>query len=177
MAIKAAGQFDADDLTDEELAEAAVELDRLHNCFAALQAKVLRGFKVRGVFAADGAKSASAWLARRTRAPKNECSSRLRLGQHMENLPVAAEAFAAGEIGAAHVRRLAGARNPRTAELFTRDEAMLVEHARSLTFSAFTRTVEYWLQHADPDGADNTERDRRERRNVTLDETLGGMHA
>src|SRR5436190_7412138 len=159
------------------MAEAAVELDRLRNAFAAGEARFLRGFDVRGVHASDGAKSAAAWLARRTRAPKAECGSRLRLGKTMEHLPVAAEAFAAGEIGPAHLRCLAGARNPRTAERLREHERFLVDNARNLTFPSFRRSVEYWLQRADPDGPDDAERQRRERRDVTLAETFGGMHA
>ena len=110
MGVKELVALDANDLTDEELADAAVELDRLRNAFAAGEAQLLRTFKVRGVYAADGAKSAAAWLATRTHAPKAECGSRLRLGKTMEDLPVAAEALAAGEIGPAQLRCLAGAR-------------------------------------------------------------------
>ena len=171
------GTVDPNDLADEELADAAVELDRLRTGSRAAEARLLRALQVRRVFAADGAKSAPAWLARRTRAPKGECSSRVRLGRLMEELPVAAEAFAAGEIGAAQVRRLAAARNPRTEALLAEHEPMLVDQARTLTDKDFGHALDYWLLHADPDGADDTERQRRERRNVTLDETLGGMHS
>ena len=97
---------------------------------AAAEAHLLRAFNVRGVYASDGAKSASAWLARRTRAPKGECAGRVRLGRLMEELPVAGAAFAAGAIGAAHLRGLAGARNPRTEVPLARDEPMLVDQAR-----------------------------------------------
>src|SRR5436309_890818 len=98
MAIKELGAVEPNDLSDQELADAAVELDRLRNAFAAAEARLLRAFNVRCVYASDGAKSAAAWLARRTHAPKSECGSRLRLSRTMEDLPVAAEALAAGEI-------------------------------------------------------------------------------
>ena len=109
-AVKELGQCDPNDLTDAELADAVVELDTLRNQLQAAEAQVLRSFDVRKVWAADGAKSGAAWLDKRTRAPKDECSARLRLGRHMEHMALTREAFSAGEIGAAHVRRLKGRR-------------------------------------------------------------------
>ena len=70
---------------------------------------------------------------------------------------------------------LAGARNHRTETLFARDEAMLVDQARRLSFQGFERCVQEWLLHADPDGADRDEMERRDRRQVSLDETFTGM--
>ena len=174
VAIKELGQLDPEGLCDEELRDAVVELAKLRDAFTAAEARINRAFDVRRVYTADGARSAAAWLARTTRAPKTECGARLRLGRVCDELPVAAEAWAAGEIGAAHVRRLARARNRRTAELLRRDEPMLVDHARTLTFSDFERDVDYWFQHADPDGADEDEMERRSRRRLSLDETFTG---
>jgi hypothetical protein len=74
-----------------------------------------------------------------------------------------------------HVRRLADACNPRTKELFARDEHLLVHDARTLSFEGFEQCVARWLLHADPDGCDHTEMERRHRRRVSLDETLSGM--
>ena len=175
MGIKELAQLDPGDVCDEELRDAVVELAELRDAFAAADARLHRMFDTRRVWEADGARCGGAWLARRTRAPKQECGQRLRLGRACDDLPVAAQAWAAGEIGAAHVRRLAQARNPRTAALLGRDEAMLVDQARTLTFAEFEAAVDYWLQHADPDGADDTELERRSRRKLSLDETFTGM--
>ena len=175
IAVKELGQVDPNDLCDEELREAVVELARLRDAFAAAEVRINRAFDVRRVWEADGARGGAAWLAHTTRAPKKECGQRLWLGRVCDDLPVAAQAWGAGEIGAAHVRRLARARNPRTAELMRRDEPMLVDHARTLTFGDFERDVDYWFQHADPDGADDNEMERRNRRTVSLDQTFTGM--
>jgi hypothetical protein len=75
----------------------------------------------------------------------------------------------------AHVRRFAHARNRRTAQLLRRDEAMLVHHALTLSFGEFSTAIDYWSLHADPDGAEQSDLDRRDRRRVTLDQTLAGM--
>src|SRR5205807_65530 len=139
--------------------------------------RVDRAFEVRGVWRADDARSAAAWLTRATRAPKWECGARLRLGRAIEELPVAAQAWSAGEIGAAQVRRLAGARNERTADQLREDQAVLVGFGERLVFGDFCQTVDYWFQHADPDGADEGDIDRRDRRRVSLDETFTGMYS
>ena len=89
-------------------------------------------------------------------------------------MPQVAAAWEAGEISTAHVRRLTRCRNPRTAKLFGRDEAVLVDAARTLSFSKFVEVVDYWMLRADPDGADASEVERRERRRVSLDRTFAG---
>ncbi len=70
---------------------------------------------------------------------------------------------------------IARARNPRTIEHLARDEAKLVHHASTLTFADFQQVLDYWLLHADPDGAAVTDIERRARRRVSLDQTLSGM--
>ena len=175
MVIKEMGTHDPNTFTDEEAVDAVVELAKLRDAFAAYEARVIRRFESGRVYAADGAKNAAVWMAIRTRADKKESGARAWLGRALEKMPAAAEAWAAGEIGACHVRRLAKARNHRTAALFDRDEAMLVAQARELTFAKFSQAVEYWLQHADPDGADQSEMERCERRRANFDVTLDGM--
>src|SRR5690348_14779412 len=102
MVVKELGAIDTDVLTDEELAQAVVELSRQRDAFEAARARMVRAFDIRRVFAADGAKTAAVWMSVRTRAPKVECSRIVRRGRTCELLPVAAAAWAAGEIGGAH---------------------------------------------------------------------------
>src|SRR5688500_1827290 len=130
--LKELREVDPNDLCDEELADLVVELHKHRCALEAFEARLTRNFDVRRVWAADGARSGAAWLARRTRAPKAECGGRLWLGRCVEDLPVAAGAWAAGEIGAAHVRRLAGVRNCRTAARLREDEPLLVGQAGNL---------------------------------------------
>jgi hypothetical protein len=128
----------------------------------------------RRAWSASGAKSAAAELAHRTRQSLADCKARLALGRAMGRLPVAAEAFAAGDISATHVRVLSRARNPRTEALLARDEAVLVDRAMTLRFSDFGRAVDYWSLRADPDGTSENELKRREQRHLSLVETTGG---
>ena len=134
--------------------ETVVALHRTLARVEAVTARATAAWDAERGWAADGAKSGAAWLAWRTRLPQGTAKRMLRLGRAMRQLPHAAAAWLAGEIAGAHVSRLAAARNERTAEAMERDEAMLVEEARKLRFSAFQRVVAYWEQHADPDGAE-----------------------
>jgi hypothetical protein len=89
----------------------------------------------------------------------------VRLGRRLQHLAATGGAFTAGELAEAHASRLAGLSVGRTAECFGRDEAMLVEWARTLSWADFFRATEYWRQLADPDGieqeADSDEACRR----------------
>jgi hypothetical protein len=90
-------------------------------------------------------------------------------------MPLVAEAWLAGEIDDAHVRRFGRALNRRTEDAFAMSEAFLVDKARCLTFREFEELLDYWLAHADPDGADEEGMEKRARRAVSLDETFTGM--
>jgi hypothetical protein len=174
-AQKELGEVDLASLSDEELNDLAVETMRRQAAQDALTARIVAACAQREAWRDDGAKSAAAWLARKTGAPRSECGSRIALGKALRDLPRISDAFGAGEVGTAHVRKLLGAYNRRTAPLFERDEGMLAHQARTLRFSEFSRVVDYWFQHADPDGADQADIDRRDRRRVSFDEMLSGM--
>lgn len=173
--VKEVTNLDLGSLGDEELSEAVVELARLRSALEAGEAIVARAWNDRRAWAADGAKAGSAWLARRTGEARSDCGSRLWLGRVVEDMPLAREAWLAGDISAAHVRRLARARNGRTEEAFAQSEAMLVDHATTMRFGQFTTALDYWVLHADPDGAEESDLERRERRRASCDETLNGM--
>lgn len=177
VAVKEVGTLDLHDLTEDELAEAAVEIMRLRSALEAGEAAILAACDRRRLWAAEGARSASAWLAHETRHSKADCGARLRLGRTMAQMPLAAEAWAAGEISASHLRYLTRARNHRTAAAFAQGEAELVHAATTMAFEGFTQVVDYWLLRADPDGADESDMERAERRRVSLNETIGGMHS
>src|SRR3954454_9758356 len=125
------GTLDHDALTDAELADAIVELHQLLNALDAAQTRMVKTFDTRNVYAADGAKTASAWLTKRTRTTNTEFGSRVWAARELDSMPSAAEAWAAGEIGVPPPRRLAGVPTPRTYERSTRDRARMVFSART----------------------------------------------
>ena len=98
------------------------ELERL----SAVTTRAVAAFDAGRTWEADGARTASAWLAVRGRMPQESARRRVRLGRALGHMPGVEAAWLAGEIGEALVRLLAAARTPATAECFARDESMLV---------------------------------------------------
>ncbi|HVE45448.1 MAG TPA: DUF222 domain-containing protein [Acidimicrobiales bacterium] len=107
--------------------------------------------------------------------PAGTARRRVRLGRALRHLPHAEEAWLAGDICDSHVLGLDSVRTTKTEEQFERDEKMPVDQARKLTFSQFTRVIDYWAQHADPDGTEDKAKDVRDARRVHLSQSLRGM--
>jgi hypothetical protein len=132
-------------------------------------------FEASDEWTTSGAQSAAAWLAVEARLPKREARRTIRLGKALRQLPVAEEAFSAGEISAAHVEALDKHRTAQTDVALRRDEAELVDQAKSLRFESFTRVLEYWRYHADPGGAEERADAQRDDRSAFLAESFEGM--
>jgi Domain of unknown function (DUF222) len=96
------------------------------------------------------------------------------LGRRLRVMPATTEAFAAGDISQRHAGVLASLAGGRTVELFVRDEAELVDDARRLSWPDFCRAVEYWRQHADPDGVERDAAHDEALRRVHLSQGLRG---
>ena len=155
-----------------EIVELRRQLSRLEAVVSVAAAAFDRGKE----WQLGGARSASAWLAVETRAPAGECQRQVRLGRSLDHLPWTQEAWLAGDIGSAQVAVLGRLNRPATAAALARDEEMLVGHARTLRFAWFLRAAAYWEQHADPDGSEDSEEERRTRRDVYLTESISGMY-
>jgi Domain of unknown function (DUF222)/HNH endonuclease len=155
-----------------------VSIEVLHHELARFEAFVTEAsavFEASEEWAADGAKSASAWIATRCRVPRSAARKRTRLGRTLRHLPRCAEAWREGRIGADQARAIASARRHRTEASMARDEEMLVSQAAAMGFEDFYRALSYWKQLADPEGADAADEDRRAARNVYLESSFTGM--
>jgi hypothetical protein len=155
--------------------ETIIELASLSPVFECIMTKAVGEFDTWGEWALDGAKTVVAWLETRCHLPKGEARALARRAQALPHLPLAAEAFADGEIGAAQFDALAQKRTPVNEEAMARDEAMLVGFAKDMKFAAFCRALAHWAQMADPDGAEGSEFERQARRDVYLSPTINGM--
>ena len=89
-------------------------------------------------------------------------------------MPVVEAAWLAGEIGEAQVTLLAAARTPETATCFARDEALLVDHARTLGYRLVVKARAYWGQLADPEGTERSAERQHEDRRLHLSKTFEG---
>jgi hypothetical protein len=83
-------------------------------------------------------------------------------------MQLVAAAWAAGDIGAAHVDALIRVKRPVTEEALARDEGILVDTARTMKFAEFATVVDYWEQHADQDGSDEAAEAKKAQRDVYL---------
>ena len=127
-------------------------------------ARAVASFDQWGAFLADGALTATPWLSTRCHLPLSVARAQLRRGRALRSLPVAAEAFSAGQIGVAQVDALAQAASgpgPDTMAAFARDEALLVEQAKTMKFAPFRAVLSYWSQLAYPDGAHESDLERK----------------
>ncbi len=170
-AVDAVCGLDAAALADSET------LQLLHRALAQLEAATTRAataFDASREWEAHGSRSAAAWLAVRCRQPVATCRRRVRLGRNLRHLPAAEAAWLVGDIGEAHVSLLAEARTPATVDVFTRDEAMLVDQAKQLTFRQFQRVLAYWRQFADPDGVEVDAAARHAARRLHLSQSVDG---
>jgi hypothetical protein len=133
-------------------------------------------FDASGEWALVGARSPVAWAMTRWRIPKYEAQRLAHRAKALVHLPVASDAFAAGDIGAAQFDALAKVRTPANEEALRRDEAMLVGFAKELKFKPFCIALAHWANRVDPEGADEADFERRNRRDVYLNETINGMY-
>jgi hypothetical protein len=178
--VELAGALDALSAVDAGVlgdAETVMALQRCVERLACVMTRAVAAFDAGRSWEADGARTASAWLAARCRMPVESARRRVRLGRALRHMGGVEAAWLAGEIGEAQVRLLAGARTPATAECFARDESMLVEQARTLGYGAFARCVAYWGQLADPEGTDRSAAARFAARRLHLSETFDGSWA
>jgi Domain of unknown function (DUF222) len=151
------------------------ELHRLSSRFESFVTEATANFEAGEEWAADGAKTASAWIATRCRVPRAAAKRRVRLGRALRHLPDVADAWREGDISTDAAQAIASARRHRTESAMARDEAMLVAQAAEMGFEDFYRALSYWKQLADPDGADAAEEDRKAARNVFLEASFSGM--
>lgn len=157
-------------------ADSITALVRQHSRLESVVSTAAAAYDASGDWAVDGAKTATAWLARRCRLPKAAARRVVRRGRHLRHLPAVAEAFSEGEVNAAHLDAVMAVCRPGSEEALARDEAMLVKQAKCLRFEQFARAVAYWDQLADPDGSEEAAEERRARRDVYLEASINGMY-
>jgi hypothetical protein len=153
-------------------------IEGLHRQLARLEAftaAASASFEASEDWALDGALTASAWVSTRCRLPRAQARKVMRRGRVLGDLPHFGAAWAAGEITAHHLDAVLSVRSAATEEALGRDEALLLDQARTLPFEPFTRALAYWEQLADPDGTEASAEESRNRRDVYLAESFAGV--
>lgn len=172
-ALDQLAELDPSALSDPET---LLELQRSTCRLEAIFTSALGEFDTWGDFSAAGAQSAAAWLTTECRMPASQARKQVARSRHLRQLKVCDGAWRNGDIGTAQVDGICRKHKGTTRCHIERDESILVNQARALRFSDFTRMMEYWGQHADPDGTEADAEARRARRDVYLVPSLDGMY-
>jgi hypothetical protein len=173
-AVDALAALDADDLDGPDAAEVLVGVRRLRARLAAVEARLTARVDRTRPWANEGYRSVADWLAASDNTPVGDARTDVRLARRLRSMPATAAALAAGDISAAHARRLSTLAAPDTAEAFAHAEAFLVGQARTMRWADFTRACAYWLREARQPGEDDRDRADHEHRNVSLHDGLRG---
>jgi Domain of unknown function (DUF222)/HNH endonuclease len=184
--LEAADALEAAEAAAEQLArcdlsslghpESIARLERLGARTSAIITGAVAAFDATEGYAPSGARTTGAYLKAECHLPGPEAKRQVRRGRHARHLPLFAAAWAAGEITADYLDLVAQVRRPATEEALARDEPMLVEQAKVLPHDDFARALAYWVQHADPDGAEEDDMERRARRDVYLVSSIAGTY-
>jgi hypothetical protein len=141
-----------------------------------LRAEIVREaseWDARQAWAADGALSASSWVAHRTSLGKRDANVLIRTGRLIARHGAMATALASGVITAPKVDVLAAAARNRV-PLFVRDENVLVNAAPTLSTDDFTTLTKRWRSYADDEMANVDARHVFDTRELRLTDTLCG---
>jgi hypothetical protein len=163
---------DVSKLTDEDLSSLVLDGEALRQVIEAKHAAALAEFDRRRTWELDGARSAAAWLAARTGRRCSAVHRQVRLACAVAGAP--AVAALAAELSIDHLSLLVSCRSAATLEAYERDEALLIDQARSLSADEFSQLVSAWKQLADPDGSPRARREDTQAARVHLSRTLDG---
>jgi hypothetical protein len=164
-------------LTDDELRAmpGPALLDRTRdlvesmNAMAAELSRTVRVAENRQAFAGDGMATPQSWLRGHTRLSAMAASQVVRNGRAMEQLPVVAEAHAAGQITADAVAAIGRITAPRYLRLIEERDgdlagiaAVLAQHATTEKHEELTKLVQTFLDRLDEDGPEPDPTEQRQ---------------
>jgi Domain of unknown function (DUF222)/HNH endonuclease len=161
-------------ISDDELATYLDDLERTDRFVDAERARAVAELERREVFARDGHLSLASWMVARHGVAPSTAAGHVRMARALEQMPVAADALASGEVSSAAVSLLASAQEAAPGP-FAQAEDGLVDAARSLPVMKLRDAVAQWRETADAERAVEDEERRFERRRLHLSAALDGM--
>jgi hypothetical protein len=176
-AIDELAAVDVDTLTDSELHDAVIEIQRQRARLGVVAARLVEGWSQRGVWAGDGSRSAAARLARDTHTSVGSARVEVGRGRQLAGMPKVAIAVDDGRLSLDHVDLLGRARRPGRETVFADHEAELVEHCTTLRYTQAAKAVAYWCQRVDADRVDADAERHAESVGLHASTTLDGMVA
>lgn len=173
-AVSTLAALDIEPLDGRQAAEVLVELRRVRARLAAVEAALVARVDASRPWAPAGYLTTGTWLAASDHTSLDEARTDVRLARRLRFMPATAAALAAGDITAAHARRLAQLAAPDTLASFTEAEVFLVGQARSMRWADFTKACGYWLRHARKDRDPDPDKRDRDHRKLSLCDGLRG---
>ena len=161
-------------VSDDEPASYLDDLERTDRFVDAERARALAELERREVVTRDGHLSLASWMVARHGVAPSTAAGHVRMARALEQMPVAAEALASGEVSSAAVSLLVSAQEAAPGP-FERAEVALVDAARSLPVMKLRDAVAHWRENADAKRAEKDEERRFERRRLHLSAALDGM--
>jgi Domain of unknown function (DUF222) len=161
-------------LSDDQLVADLDDVEHAMRQLEVVRARRLAELERRQVWSRDGHLSVVSWLASRHRLSHAVAASHTRTARALEQMPVMAQAFAAGDVSSSAVTLLANARET-APEQFARAEQTLVEAARTLPIDQLQAGLMRWREHANAERAAEDDEARHERRAVSTAVTFDGM--
>jgi hypothetical protein len=162
-----------------ELPDALIEEDfeELHRAVELLEAERLRRLAEidrRRLYERDGHLSAASWLATRFKVAWGTAREQVRTAGSLEEMPVARDALARGDLSMSGLRVLVSAREV-DHDAFRGSEEQLVEAARIHSTNDLQRVAAYWRQAVEREHAIQGEEKLREQRRLHASVSLLGM--
>jgi Domain of unknown function (DUF222) len=150
-ALDELADLDVDTLDDTVLHDSVVALGATSTRLEALWCRLIGRWDAHQVWADNGSKAAGARLARETHLRRGDADRLVRRARDLAAMPVTSDAYAAGEVNAAHVDLVASCnRQWRNAD-FASSEEFLVNLCRTRWFTNAVRGIEHWKLLADRD--------------------------
>jgi hypothetical protein len=128
-----------------------------------------------GAYFVDGYRSPTARLADVTREGFGQCKGTLRLAERIVHMPLVQASFGNGTLSETALRLLTDSWAAHIADVFERDEAMLLRWATSLPAADLRLLLDTWRMHADPDDEAATAADQFDARSLHLSKMLDGV--
>jgi len=159
-AIDRLAAIDPSALTDDELHDLVILLVREASRFEAACAGLVSVWDIRKRWADNGAKAPTARLMSEALVSGATASEVLHRARRLRTMPHTAAALAEGKLSMDHADLLVQANQPDVADLFARDEGMLVDQIKMLRHPAARRCMRYWRNLAEDEiGREPTDRD------------------
>ncbi len=139
-----------------------------------LKVRTIRDYDRSGDWQADGFVSTAAALRSKCRMQHGAARRAIKLGRTLDDLPVVADAFAAGEISRHHAEVIAAAHTPEQAAAFAEVEAELVTVARLAPPGKLRDALKGLTDALDGDGGASADASECAKNRLTFDATFNG---